>query len=79
MPTIPFKLAERWLDALGRCAAVLRPVGCRVHSPSVGANEPHTCAARLRAERLRAASGRVRHESMQINAEFDSIERDVDA
>lgn len=35
--------------------------------------------ARLRAARLRDASHRVRGESMRVNAEFDSVERDVDA
>ena len=35
--------------------------------------------ARLRADRLRAASRRVRQDSMRINAEFDAIERDVGA
>ncbi len=35
--------------------------------------------ARLRAERLRAASRRVREDSMRVNAEFDAIERDPDA
>ncbi len=32
--------------------------------------------ARLRAERLRAASRRVREDSMRVNAEFDAIEPD---
>ncbi|MCE2541354.1 MAG: CopG family transcriptional regulator [Acidobacteria bacterium] len=35
--------------------------------------------ARLRAERLRTASRRVRQDSMRVNAEFDAVERDVDA
>lgn len=30
--------------------------------------------ARMRADRLRAASQRVRQESMRVNAEFDAIE-----
>jgi hypothetical protein len=33
----------------------------------------------LRARRLRDASRKVRGESMRVNAEFDAIERDVDA
>jgi hypothetical protein len=35
--------------------------------------------ARLHAERLARASHKVRGESMRVNAEFDAIERDVDA
>ena len=35
--------------------------------------------ARMRTDRLRAASHRVRQDSMRVNAEFDAIERDVDA
>ena len=34
---------------------------------------------RLRADRLRAASLRVRQENMRINAEFDGFEEDIDA
>lgn len=36
-------------------------------------------AARLRAERLAAASLKVRRQSMEVNAEFARIERDPDA
>ncbi|MGH8225288.1 MAG: ribbon-helix-helix protein, CopG family [Gammaproteobacteria bacterium] len=36
-------------------------------------------AARLRRERIMAASRRVREESMRINAEFDAIEDAPDA
>ena len=79
MPTIPFRLAERLLDAAGRCAAVLRLSGAGYIRRAWERMNRDTCSARLRAERLRTASGRIRHESMEINAEFDAIERDVDA
>lgn len=34
--------------------------------------------SRFRAERFRAASHRVRRDSMRVNAEFDAVEQDVD-
>jgi hypothetical protein len=35
--------------------------------------------AHLRAQRMAAASRKVRAESMKVNAEFEAIERDPDA
>lgn len=78
MPAISLKLPERLLDAAGQCAAALRLTRAEYMRRALERMNRDTRAA-LRAERLQAASGRVRQDSMRVNAEFDAIERDVDA
>lgn len=78
MPAISLKLPERLLEASGRCAAALRLSRAEYVRRALERMNRDT-RARLRAERLRVASRRVREDSMRVNAEFDAIERDVDA
>ena len=78
MPAISLKLPERLLDASGRCAAALQLSRAEYIRRALERMNRDTRGL-LRAERLRAASSRVRQDSMRVNAEFDAIERDVDA
>ena len=78
MPAISLKLPEHLLAVSGECAAALQLSRAEYIRRAVERMNRDT-RARLRAGRLRAASRRVRQESMRINAEFDAIERDVDA
>ena len=78
MPAISLKLPERLLAASGECAAALRLSRAEYIRRAVERMNVDT-RARLRADRLRAASHRVRDGSMRVNAEFDAVERDVDA
>ncbi len=77
MPAISLKLPERLLDASGRCAAALQLSRAEYIRRALERMNRDTRAL-LRAERLRAASSRVRQDSMRVNAEFDAIERDAD-
>jgi len=78
MPAISLKLPEHLLVASGECAAALQLSRAEYIRRAVERMNRDT-KARLRADRLRAASRRVRRDSMRINAEFDAIERDIDA
>lgn len=78
MPAISLKLSERLLTASGECAAALRLSRAEYTRQALERMNRHT-RAHLRAQRLQAASRRVRQESIRINAEFDAIEGDVDA
>ena len=78
MPAISLKLPEQLLEACGRCAAALQLSRAEYIRRALERMNRDT-RARLRADRLAAASRRVRQDSMRINAEFDAIERDVDA
>ena len=78
MPAISLKLPEHLLVASGDCAAALQLSRAEYIRRAVERMNRDT-KARLRADRLRAASRRVRRDSMRINAEFDAIERDIDA
>ena len=78
MPAISLKLSEHLLAASGQCAAALQLSRAEYMRRALERMNSET-RARLRADRLRAASRRVREDSMRINAEFDAIERDVGA
>ena len=78
MPAISLKLPDHLLEASGKCAAALHLSRAEYIRRAVERMNRDT-RARLRADRLRAASRRVRQDSMRINAEFDAIERDIDA
>ena len=78
MPAISLKLPERLLAASGQCAAALQLSRAEYIRRALERMN-HDTGARLRADRLQAASRRVRQESMRVNAEFDAVERDVDA
>ena len=78
MPAISLKVSEHLLAASGECAAALQLSRAEYIRQAVERMNRDT-RARLRADRLRGASRRVRRESMRVNAEFDAVERDVDA
>lgn len=78
MPAISLKLPGPLLEASGQCAAALQLSRAEYIRRALERMNRDT-RARLRADRLAAASHRVRQDSMRINAEFDAIERDVDA
>ena len=77
MPAISLKLPAQLLEASGQCAAALQLSRAEYIRRALERMNRDT-RGRLRADRL-AASRRVRQDSMRINAEFDAIERDVDA
>ena len=78
MPAISLKLSENLLSLSGECAAALRLSRAEYIRRALERMNSDT-RVHMRAERLRAASVRVRRESMRVNAEFDAVERDVDA
>jgi metal-responsive CopG/Arc/MetJ family transcriptional regulator len=78
MEAISLKLPEDLLDASRRCAQALR-VSRAAYIRRAIQRMNHDTQARIRAERLAAASKRVRKESMKVNAEFTAIEADPDA
>ena len=77
MAAISLKLPEHLLAASGECAAALKLSRAEYIRRAVERMNRDT-RARLRADRLRAASSRVRQDGMRINAEFDAIEQDID-
>ena len=77
MPAISLNLPERLLATSSECAASLELSRAEYIRRALERMNGFT-RARLRADRLRAASRRVRQESMRINAEFDPIDGDVD-
>ena len=78
MEAISLRLPEGLLDASRRCARVLR-VSRAAYIRRAIERLNHDTESRLRAERLAAASLRVRKESVKVNAEFAAIETDPDA
>ena len=78
MAAISLKLPDRLLSMSDECATALKLSRAEyIRRALEGMN--HETRAEMRAGRLRAASLRVRRESMRINAEFDATEGDVDA
>ena len=78
MPAISLKLSEDLLALATECAGALRLSRAEYIRQALERMNRDT-RGRMRAERLRAASLRVRQDSMRVNAEFDAVERDVDA
>ena len=78
MSAISLKLPKHLLTASGQCAAALQLSRAEYIRRALERMNRDT-RARLRADRLQAASRRVRQDSMRVNAEFDAVERDVDA
>ncbi len=78
MAAISLKLPDDLLEASSRCAEALRVSRAEYIRRAIERMNRET-SARVRAERLAAASRRVRGESMRVNAEFAAVEGDVDA
>ncbi len=78
MEAISLKLPEDLLSASRRCARALR-VSRAAYIRQAIENLNRATEAQLRAERLVAASRKVRTESMKVNAEFAAIETDPEA
>lgn len=78
MPEISLKLSERLFTTTDECAAALQLSRAEYTRQALERMNRDT-RAHLRAQRLRAASRRVRQNSIRINAEFDAVEGDVDA
>jgi metal-responsive CopG/Arc/MetJ family transcriptional regulator len=78
MAAISIQLPDPLLEASGQCAEALRLSRAEYIRRAIERMNRDT-RARLRAERLSRASHKVRGESLRVNAEFDAIERDVDA
>lgn len=78
MSAISLKLPEDLLATAGRCAEALQLTRAEYIRRAVEQMNRGT-QERLRAQRLRDASRKVRGESMRVNEEFAAIERDVDA
>ena len=78
MESISLKLPPELLAASDRCARVLGiPRAEYIRRAIARMNDE--AEARIRAQRLAAASRKVRKESMRVNAEFAALERDPDA
>ena len=78
MGAISLKLPDDLLEASGRCAKALRMPRAEYIRRAIERMNRET-RARLRDKRMAEASKKVRAESMKVNAEFASIERDPDA
>jgi len=78
MEAISLKLPEDLLEASRRCAHVLHVSRAAYIRRAIERMNQDT-RAQLRAERLAAASKKVRKESMKVNAEFEAIETEPDA
>lgn len=78
MPAISLRLHEHLLATTGECAAALQLSRAEYIRQALERMNRDT-RGQLRMDRLRAASRRVRQESMRINAEFDAIDGDIDA
>ena len=77
MAAISLKLSDDLLESAGRCASRLKLTRAEYIRRAVEAMNRDT-TARARSRRLADASRRVRGESMRVNAQFASIEHDVD-
>ena len=78
MTSISLKLPDELLEVAGRFAEALEVSRAEYIRQAVEQMNRDT-RRRLTAGRLRDASRKVRGESMSVNAEFDAVERDVDA
>ena len=78
MKSIALKLPDELLHESGRLAERLSVSRAEYIRVAIRRMNRKTSAL-LRAERLAEISKRVREESMRVNAEFASIERDPDA
>lgn len=78
MGAISLNLPDDLLEQSGECARALRLSRAAYIREAIEQMNRATRATR-RAERLAALSHRVRGECMAVNAEFEAIERDVDA
>jgi hypothetical protein len=78
LKAVALKLPEELLEESSRLADSLRIPRAEYMRIAIRRMNKKT-AARLRAERLREISRRVRDESLRVNAEFAAIERDPDA
>ena len=78
MEAISLRLPEDLSNACRRYAQALRVSRAAYIRRAIERMNRDT-QAQLRAERLAAASRRVRRESMKVNAEFAAIETDPDA
>ncbi len=71
--TISLKLPEDLLEESGRLAQRLRLSRSEYIRRAIE-RQNRMAQARIRAERIAAASRKVRSESMRVNAEFEKIE-----
>lgn len=78
MGAISLKLPDDLLETSGRCAKALRMPRAEYIRRAIERMNRET-RARLRHKRMAEASRKVRVESMKVNAEFASVERDPDA
>ena len=78
MAAISLTLPDLLLEASARCATALRLSRAEYIRRAIERMNRDT-RAKTRAARLAHVSRKVRGESMKLNAEFDAIERDVDA
>jgi hypothetical protein len=78
MGAISLKLSEDLLAESDRCAEVLHISRAEYIRRAI-AQMNREVEAQLRADRLAAASHKVRQESMRVNAEFAAFETEPDA
>jgi len=78
MKAISLKLPEELVAASEECAAELSVSRAEYIRRAIEQMNDQT-RAEIRYERLRHASGKVRRESMRVNAEFEAIEEAPDA
>ncbi|MGH8162670.1 MAG: ribbon-helix-helix protein, CopG family [Gammaproteobacteria bacterium] len=78
MAAVSIRLPEKLLEEADQRARELNMSRAEYIRLAIESENTET-AARLRRERMMAASRRVREESMRINAEFDVIEDAPDA
>ena len=78
MGTISINLPEALIEASTRCAESLHLSRAAYIRRSIERMN-REMERRLRAERLKRASHKVRGESLKVNAEFAAIEKDLDA
>lgn len=75
MSVITIRLSEKQLSELDAFAKVSHVPRAEYIRLAIALMNNET-KAKIRAARLKAASLRVRHESMKVNEEFSNIERD---
>jgi len=78
MSAISLKLSDELLEISDRYAAALHMSRAEYIRQAI-ARMNQDVEAQLRADRLAAASHKVRQESMRVNAEFAAVETDPDA
>ena len=77
MKAVSLKLSDDLLEASGECAKALRVSRAEYIRGAIERMNRET-RAQLRAQRLAAASRKVRAESMRVNAEFAAVEHAPD-